>query len=249
MIPLSNVVQTEFGSGAQVISHFNTKRAVEINGLETMGYSSGDVLLALQELAKTELPSGYTYEFAGASLQEVRSGNTATLILLLSLVFVFLFLAALYESWTVPFAVLAAIPIGILGAFIALYFAGFENSVYAQIALVTLIGLSAKTSILIVEFCKDKYEAGTPLLEAAMQASVQRLRPILMTGLAFILGVVALMRANGAGYAPKNNLGWAVFGGMMAIVFVSIFFVPALYVFIVKMTTKNGRTKNVDGGF
>ena len=249
MIPLSNVVQTEFGSGAQVISHFNTKRAVEINGLETMGYSSGDVLLALQELAKTELPSGYTYEFAGASLQEVRSGNTATLILLLSLVFVFLFLAALYESWTVPFAVLAAIPIGILGAFVALYFAGFENSVYAQIALVTLIGLSAKTSILIVEFCKDKYEAGTPLLEAATQASVQRLRPILMTGLAFILGVVALMRANGAGYAPKNNLGWAVFGGMIAIVFVSIFFVPALYVFIVKITTKNGRTKNVGNGF
>jgi HAE1 family hydrophobic/amphiphilic exporter-1 len=239
MIPMSNLVSYDFGGSAEVINHFNLKRSVEINGAPAAGYSSGDALQALKELGETELSSNYSFEFANMSLQESRAGDTSTFILLLSLIFVFLFLAAFYESWTIPFAVLAAVPLGIFGAFFALHFAGYENSVYAQIGLVTLIGLSVKTSILIVEFCKERQEHGVPLIEAAIQAATLRLRPILMTGLAFIFGVVALITATGAGAGSKNNLGWTVFGGMMAIVFISIFFVPALYVWITKMSKKS----------
>ena len=144
-------------------------------------------------------------------------------------------MAAFYESWAIPFAVLGAVPLGIFGAFFALYFSGYENSVYAQIGLVTLIGLGVKTSILIVEFCKEKQEEGIPLIQAAIAAATLRLRPILMTGLAFIFGVIALITTNGAGAVSKHNLGWAVFGGMISIVFISIFFVPALYVAIVSL--------------
>jgi HAE1 family hydrophobic/amphiphilic exporter-1 len=146
-----------------------------------------------------------------------------------------LFLAALYESWSVPFAVLGVVPISSFGAFFALYYLGLENSVYAQIGLVTLIGLCAKTSILIVEYCKEKQEKqGMPLVQAVLEASMLRLRPILMTALSFVLGVVSLVVANGAGAAARVNLGWTVLGGMLAVTFLSIFFVPALYVFIYK---------------
>ena len=235
MIGLDNFVDYVSSSSPVVIPHYNTLRGVEINGSSAKGYSSGQVIEVLQTLASTVLPDNYSYEFSGTTLQEVKAGNSSVGIFAVSIAFIFLFLAALYESWSVPFAVLGVVPISSFGAFLALYYLGLENSVYAQIGLVTLIGLCAKTSILIVEYCKEKQEKqGMPLVQAVLEASMLRLRPILMTALSFVLGVVSLVVANGAGAAARVNLGWTVLGGMLAVTFLSIFFVPALYVFIYK---------------
>ncbi|WP_026955196.1 efflux RND transporter permease subunit [Algoriphagus vanfongensis] len=235
-VPLSALISYEVVENAPVISHYNLFRSAEINGNAAPGYSSGQALAALEEVAAEVLPAGYGYDFSGLSREELSSGNSTILIFTLAIVLVSLLLAALYESWSVPFSVLLALPLGAFGAIIALHFLPkLDNNVYAQIGLITLIGLAAKNAILIVEFAKERVDRGMPLLQATLEAVRLRLRPIIMTSLAFILGVVPLAISNGAGAVARQTIGWTVIGGMLAATFLAIFFVPVLYVVITKI--------------
>jgi HAE1 family hydrophobic/amphiphilic exporter-1 len=235
MLPLSTLVSYKVVENAPLISHYNLFRAAEINGGPAPGYSSGDAIKALQEVAAEVLPAGYGYEFAGLSREELSAGNTSTYVFALSIIFVFLFLAALYESWSVPFSVLLAVPIGAFGAILTLtLIPRLNNNIYAQIGLITLIGLAAKNAILIVEFAKERVDGGIPIIEATLAAVKIRLRPILMTSLAFILGVLPLAFATGAGAVARATIGWTVLGGMLAATLLAIFFVPVLFVLISK---------------
>jgi HAE1 family hydrophobic/amphiphilic exporter-1 len=237
MVPLSTVVSYKVTESAPLISHFNIYRSAEIDGGAKQGYSSGQAIQALQRAADKVLPEGYGYEFSGLSLQELKSGNSAVYIFALSIVFVFLLMAALYESWAVPFSVLLAVPIGVFGAILALtLIPRLSNNVYAQIGLITLIGLSAKNAILIVEFAKERVDKGMPIISATLDAVKLRLRPILMTSIAFILGVMPLAFASGASSVARNTIGWTVLGGMLAATGLAIFFVPVLFVGICKIT-------------
>jgi hydrophobic/amphiphilic exporter-1 (mainly G- bacteria), HAE1 family len=235
MVPLSALITTKKSAGAPVINHFNLYRSVEIDGDSKTGYSSGDAITALKEVAAKVLPENFGYEWANVSLQEIEAGNSSVLIFGLSILFVFLLLTALYESWSVPFSVLLAVPIALFGSILALSITKQANSVYSQIGLITLIGLAAKNAILIVEFCKERVDRGMPLLEATLEAVKLRLRPILMTSFAFILGVVPLCLAKGAGAASRVNIGFTVVGGMLAATLLGIFTVPVLYVLITKL--------------
>lgn len=236
MIPLSAIVTTSVVEAPAVISHYNIYRSIEINGSPKPGYSSGQAIQALQETAAKELPAGYSYEFSGLSREEIKAGNSSTTIFAISIVFVFLFLAALYESWSIPFSVLFAVPIGAFGSILTLTFLpSLSNNVYAQIGLVTLIGLAAKNAILIVEFAKERVDRGIDILHATLQAVQLRLRPIVMTSLAFILGVLPLAFSSGAGSEARKTIGWTVAGGMLAATTLAIFVVPVLFVLITKI--------------
>ncbi len=236
LIPISNVIKTSIIENAPLISHFNLFRAVELNGAAKPGYSSGQANQALREVAAEVLPAGYSYDFSGLSREEISAGNSSIYIFALSIGFVFLFLAALYESWSVPFSVLLSVPIGAMGAIITLLlFPYLNNNIYAQIGLITLIGLAAKNAILIVEFAKERVDRGEDLLESTIEAVKLRLRPILMTSLAFILGVVPLALASGAGGVARATIGRTVLGGMLAATSLAIFVVPVLYVAITKL--------------
>jgi len=230
MVPLSTVISYKATIAPPLISHFNIFRSAEVDGAIPEGYSSGQSLEALREAAKT-LPRGYTYEFSGLSYEEIKAGSITVYIFMFSIIFVFLFLAALYESWSVPFSVLLAVPISAFGAILALtIITPLTNNVYAQIGLITLIGLSAKNAILIVEFAKIRVDRGEELIESTIEAVRLRLRPIIMTSMAFILGVLPLALATGAGAASRNTIGWTVLGGMIASSTISIFIVPVLFV-------------------
>ncbi len=236
MIPLSTLISYKITQTASVISHFNMFRAALINGSAAPGYSSGQALTALRQIAAKVLPSGYGYDFSGLSREEINASNSTFAIFGLSLLFVFLFLSALYESWSVPFAVLFAVPIAAFGAIVALILQPhLSDNVYAQIGLVALIGLAAKNAILIVEFAKERVDHGMPLLEAVTNAVRLRLRPILMTSLAFILGVSPLAFATGAGAQARQTIGWTVIGGMIAATGLAIFIVPVLFTVITKI--------------
>jgi multidrug efflux pump len=232
MVPVDTLTTPVPSSGARFLQRYNLYRTAAISGAPAAGASSGDALRALEETAAQVLPADYGFEWTGQSRQEVEAGNTAAVVLALSILVVFLFLAALYESWSVPFAVLLATPFGFLGALLAIKLSGLAFNVYGQIGLVTLIGLSAKNSILIVEFAKLNRERGLALVESALEAARLRLRPILMTSFAFIMGVVPLMIASGAGAASKTSVGTAVFGGMIAATVLTTLAVPAFYVLI-----------------
>ncbi len=232
MVPLDTLTSWEPSTGARFLQRYNLYRTAAFSGSPAPGASSGDALRALTEVAAEVLPEGYGFEWSGQSRQEIEAGNSSVIVLALSIVVVFLFLAALYESWAVPFAVLLATPFGFLGALIALKLGGIDFNVYGQIGLVTLVGLSAKNAILIVEFAKLNRENGMPIFESALEAARLRLRPILMTSFAFILGVVPLMIASGAGAASKQSVGTAVFGGMIAATVLTTLAVPAFYVLI-----------------
>ena len=235
MVPLSALTTYRRNETAPLISHYNLFRSAEINGNPATGYSSGDAIKALQETAAQTLPQGYGFEFSGLSREELLAGGQTIYIFALSIIFVFLFLAALYESWSVPFSVLLAVPVGIFGAILALFFLPkLTNNVYAQIGMITLIGLSAKNAILIVEFAKERVDKGMPLVDATLDAVRQRLRPIIMTSLAFILGILPLVFASGAGAQSRQTLGWTVLGGMLAATGMGIFIVPVLYVLITR---------------
>jgi len=235
LLPLSVLTSSKVIEIAPVISHFNLFRSAEINGTPKPGYSSGQAIEALQETAKS-LPAGYGYEFAGLSKQEIEAGSSTIYIFALSIVFVFLFLTALYESWSVPFSVILAVPLAAFGAILTLIFIPrLSNSVYSQIGLITLIGLSAKNAILIVEFAKLRVDNGMELLKATLEAVRLRLRPILMTSFAFILGVLPLAFAKGAGAIARSTIGWTVFGGMLAATSLAIFIVPVLFVVIIRI--------------
>jgi HAE1 family hydrophobic/amphiphilic exporter-1 len=235
MVPLSSLTTYKRTESAPLISHYNLFRSAEINGNPAPGYSSGDAIKALQEEAAKSLPQGYGYEFSGLSREELLAGGQTIYIFALSIAFVFLFLAALYESWSVPFSVLLAVPVGIFGAILALFFLPkLTNNIYAQIGMITLIGLSAKNAILIIEFAKERVDKGMPLVDATLEAVRLRLRPIIMTSLAFILGIAPLTIASGAGSQARQTLGWTVLGGMLAATALAIFIVPVLYVIITR---------------
>jgi HAE1 family hydrophobic/amphiphilic exporter-1 len=237
MVPLSTVISYKITESAALLYHFNLFRSAEINGDAKAGFSSGQALQALREVADQSLPAGYGYEFAGLSREELKAGSSTLLIFALSIVFVFLFLAALYESWQVPFSVLLAVPIGMLGAILTLtLIPSLVNNVYAQIGMITLIGLSAKNAILIVEFAKERVDRGIPVIDATLAAVKLRLRPILMTSLAFILGVLPLALATGAASVARSTIGWTVLGGMLAATSLAIFIVPVLFVVITRLS-------------
>jgi HAE1 family hydrophobic/amphiphilic exporter-1 len=237
MIPLSTVVSYKMTESAPLISHFNIYRSAEVDGAAKQGYSSGQAIAALERVAARVLPEGYGYDWSGLSLQEIKSGNSAVYIFALSVVFVFLFLAALYESWAVPFSVLLAVPIGVFGAILTLtLIPRLTNNVYAQIGLITLIGLSAKNAILIVEFAKERVDRGMDVIPATLDAVRLRLRPILMTSIAFLLGVLPLALATGASSVARNTIGYTVLGGMFAATSLAIFIVPVLFVVITRLT-------------
>jgi len=235
MVPLSTVMSYKMIEDAPLISHYNLFRSAEIDGSPAPGYSSGDALTALKETADQVLPQGFGYEFSGLSREEILSGSKTIYIFMLSIGFVFLFLAALYESWSVPFSVLLAVPLGAFGAILALTLEPhLNNNVYAQIGLITLIGLAAKNAILIVEFAKERVDRGIPLEDATLDAVRLRLRPIIMTSMAFILGVLPLVFASGAGAQARQTIGITVFGGMLAATSLAIFIVPVLFYTITK---------------
>jgi hydrophobic/amphiphilic exporter-1 (mainly G- bacteria), HAE1 family len=236
MIPLSSLITTKITESPSLISHYNIYRSIEINGTPKPGYSSGQAIEALIEVAKT-LPTGYGYEFSGLSREEIKAGGSTVTIFAISIIFVFLFLAALYESWSVPFSVLFAVPIGAFGSIITLtLLPNISNNVYAQIGLITLIGLAAKNAILIVEFAKERVDRGVDITHATLQAVQLRLRPIVMTSMAFILGVLPLAFASGAAAESRKTIGWTVFGGMLSATTLAIFVVPVLFVLITKLS-------------
>lgn len=240
MIPLGTLITHTVTESAPLISHYNLFRTAEINGNAGEGHSSGEAIEALKDVAAKVLPQGYGYEFSGLSREELSAGNSSTLIFALSIVFVFLFLAALYESWSVPFSVLLAVPLGAFGAILTLtLIPRLINNIYAQIGLITLIGLAAKNAILIVEFAKERADKGMPVVQATLDAVKLRLRPILMTSMAFILGVMPLAFATGAGAQARSTIGWTVLGGMIAATVLAIFIVPVLFVLIARVTYRN----------
>lgn len=242
VVPLSTLIDVKEIVGPETITHYNLYRSTEIDGDSAPGYSSGQAINAMEELAAKILPEGMGYEWSGVSYQEIKAGNLAPLIFALSLVFVFLFLAALYESWAMPFMVMLAVPLALLGAMLAQYIRGLSNDVYCQIGLVMLIGLASKNAILIVEFAKQRREEGMEIVDAAMQAALIRLRPILMTAFAFILGVVPLVLASGAGANSRHSLGTAVFGGMILSTLLSLIVVPVFYVIIENLRERRSKS-------
>jgi multidrug efflux pump subunit AcrB len=232
-------------TGPDVVYRYNRFRAVQILGGPAPGYSSGEAVAAMEEVAASTLPPGFSYEWTGTTYQQKLSQGSDTAVFGFAAILVFLFLAALYESWSIPFAVVLVVPIGIFGALTAVYLRSFPYDIYTQIGIVTLIGLSAKNAILIVEFAKERVEHGLTIREAAMEAANLRLRPILMTSFAFILGVLPLVIATGASSGARRALGTAVFGGMLASTMLAIFIVPVLFVVVESIAT---RKKKAPGG-
>jgi HAE1 family hydrophobic/amphiphilic exporter-1 len=238
MVPLDNVVQIEQTTNPQVISHFNLFRSAEIDGSAAAGLSSGAGIAAMAELSRKVLPQGMKYEWSGLSLEEIESEGKAAILFGLGLIFVYLTLAAQYESYVLPSIVLLGVPGALLGALGALWMRGLTNDVYCQIGLVMLIGLASKNAILIVEFAEQLQEQGHGTLDAAVEAARIRLRPILMTSMAFILGVVPLVIAEGAGAAGRVSVGTTVFGGMIAATTLNLLFIPMLYVVVRKIVPR-----------
>ena len=239
MIPLDTVVTTSYSSGPDPVTHFNGFNTALVLGAAAPGYSSGQALDALERTANEVLvPQGFEIDWSGISYQERQVGSQSVLAFGFGLLMVFLVLAAQYESWTVPFAVILAVPFGVFGALVAVWLSGMTNDIYFQIGLVTLIGLAAKNAILIVEFANQRYEHGLSLVDATMEAARLRFRPIIMTSMAFILGVVPLVIASGAGAASRHSIGTGVMGGMLAATFLAVFFVPLFFVLVRKLNPR-----------
>lgn len=235
MVPFSAFLKSQWVSGAPTLARFNGVSAISLEGAAGAGVSSGTAMDTMEQLT-AQMPGGYSVAWQGISYQERLSGSQAPLLYALSVLVVFLCLAALYESWSIPFSVIMAVPIGVLGALAAALLFGQTNDVYFKVGLLTTIGLAAKNAILIVEFAKDRQAAGANLLDATLEAAKLRLRPIIMTSLAFILGVVPLAIATGAGSAAQNSIGIGVLGGMLSATVLGIFFVPSFFVVVRKLT-------------
>jgi multidrug efflux pump len=241
MVPLGTVASVSATTGPDVVYRYNRFRAVQILGGPAPGYSSGEAVAAMEQVAASTLPPGFSYEWTGTTYQQKLSQGSDGAIFGFAAILVFLFLAALYESWSIPFAVVLVVPIGIFGALMAVSLRSFPYDIYTQIGIVTLIGLSAKNAILIVEFAKERVDHGLSVRDAAMEAANLRLRPILMTSFAFILGVLPLVIATGASSGARRALGTAVFGGMLASTMLAIFIVPVLFV-VVELIAKRRKT-------
>ncbi len=248
MVPLSALVTPRKIQGPEYTNRFNLMRSAQVLGSAAAGYSSGQAMTALEQVAKEVLPQDMGYDWADLSYQEKKAEGTTGLVFALSLVFVFLILAALYESWSLPFTVLLSVPIAIFGAFFGLWIRNYDFGVFAQIGLVMLIGLSAKNAILIVEFAKDELEKGRSLVDAALEGARLRLRPILMTSFAFILGCVPLWTASGSGAVARRILGTVVISGMLAATLIAIFVIPVLFVVVERIanpTVKDDDTAEI----
>jgi multidrug efflux pump len=240
MVAFSTFASTEWVYGSPKLERFNGISSVNIQGSPAEGISSGEAMEEMEKLV-AQLPDGYAIEWSGLSFEEQQAGSQAPMLYAISILIVFLCLAALYESWSVPFAVMLVVPLGILGSVTAAFLFNLPNDVYLQVAFLTTVGLAAKNAILIVEFAKEQYEEGIDLMTAVSNAASQRFRPILMTSMAFILGVTPLAMASGAGSASQNAIGIAVMGGMFAATFLAIFFVPMFYVMVEKLFHKQDK--------
>jgi len=245
MVPLSTLGTLKPIVGPETVPHYNNYQSALINGGPAPGYSTGQAIAAMERAAAKALPRDFGYEWTGITYQELKAGSIAIVVFALATIFVFLILAAQYESWSMPFMVILAVPLALFGALLAVWIRGMQIDVYSQIGFVMLIGLSAKNAILIVEFAKRRREEGLSIVEAAMEAARLRLRPILMTAFAFILGVVPLMLATGAGAASRQSIGTTVFGGMLAATLLTLLFVPVFYATIERM--REGRDERETG--
>mgnify|MGYP001187650240 CR=1 FL=1 len=234
MVPFSSFVTLDWKQGPTQVVRYNSYQSTRIGGTPAPGYSTGEAMAEMERLV-SELPEGFTHEWTGLSYQEIQAGNQTAILLGLAVLVVFMVLAALYESWAIPLSVMLAVPLGMLGAVAMVTGVGLANDVYFQVGMVTVIGLSAKNAILIVEFAKDAYAAGATLLEATVEAARLRFRPILMTSFAFILGVVPLAASTGAGAASQNAVGFGVLGGMLAATPLAVIFVPTFFVVILSL--------------
>jgi HAE1 family hydrophobic/amphiphilic exporter-1 len=218
--------------GPDRVTRYNLYPAAAINGANAPGVSTGEAMAVVEDMIRQKQPQGIGFEWTALSFQEQRAAGTAGLVFLLALTVVYLILAALYESWTIPLAVILSIPLAVLGAMLGLIYRGMDNNIYTQVGLVLLVGLGAKNAILIVEFAKDNHQKGMGIVDSVVEAARLRLRPILMTALAFILGVFPLVHATGAGAASRQAIGTAVFYGMIGNTFLGLVFTPVLYVAI-----------------
>ncbi len=247
MVPLGTFITISRQSGPSSISHFNSYQSIAINGVHNSrdGYGSSDAINAMEEISAKMLSRGYSYEWSGMALQEKEAGNAAIFIFALSLIFVFLFLSAQYESWIMPLMIMIPIPVVFLGALGASMYLGLVNNTYTQIGLVLLIGMSSKNAILIVEFAKELRDKGQSIVQSAIQASLLRLRAILMTVFSFLLGIFPLVVATGPGAASRQSLGTAVFGGMLVSTVLTLFFTPLLFVLLQRLRERNDKPKEV----
>ncbi|HBF51247.1 MAG TPA: multidrug efflux RND transporter permease subunit, partial [Massilia sp.] len=241
-VPLSSFASTEWVTGPMQTIRYNGYPSMKITGEPAAGYSSGQALEEMQRLA-AQLPPGFAYEWTGQSREEILSGSTVFILIAFSLLAVFLALAALYESWTIPVAVLLVVPLGILGSLLAAYARGLSNDVYFKVGLITIIGLAAKNAVLIIEFAKDLQAQGRTPIQAALEAAHLRFRPIIMTSLAFILGVLPLVIASGAGGAGQRAIGTGVMGGMITATVLGVIFVPVFFV-VVRTLFKGSKRQN-----
>jgi multidrug efflux pump len=243
MVPLSALVTTHYVTGPDLVTRFNNYPAIAINGAPAPGVSSGQALAAIREVAQEVMPTSYSYEWAGEAREEVSSGSTSAVAFVFGLIFVFMILAAQYESWSLPVGVMMAVPFAILGALIAIALRGLDNDLYFQIGMLTLVGLAAKNAILIVEFAVEKNrKEGMNFFDAAAEAARLRLRPIIMTSFAFVLGTVPLAIATGASANSRHSIGTGVIGGTLAATVIAIFFIPMFYWGLQTLSTKSSGT-------
>ncbi|MTE01536.1 multidrug efflux RND transporter permease subunit [Paracoccus sp. YIM 132242] len=240
MVPFSSFATVDWSQGASQVVGYNGYPAVRIAGNALPGFSSGAAVAEMERLA-AELPEGFAYEWTGQTLEEISSGNTSTILFAMSILFVFLLLSGLYESWSIPLSVMLVVPLGVIGCIAAVMLRDMPNDVYFKVGLIAIIGLSAKNAILIVEFAKDLREEGMSLIDAAVKAAKLRFRPILMTSLAFTLGVVPLAIATGASAASQNAIGTGVIGGMVSATILAVFFVPVFFVFVLGLFSRTRR--------
>ncbi len=232
MIPLDAVVRARWTLGPPSLERYNGFGAAPITGAPAPGYSSGDAMAAMERLTREDLPRGFGFEWSGQSLQEILSGQQAPMLFAISLIVVFLCLAALYESWSIPVAVLLVVPVGVLGALILTTLRGLPNDIYFKVGLLAIIGLAAKNAILIIAFARDAQLEGKPLIAATIEACTLRFRPIVMTSLAFVLGVLPLAISGGAGANSRHAIGTGVVGGMLAATTLGLLLVPVFYVVV-----------------
>jgi HAE1 family hydrophobic/amphiphilic exporter-1 len=243
MVPLNTLIQVKRVQGTELVTRYNLYPAAAIFGSAAPGFSSGQALTLMEDLAAKTLPEGMSYDWTSTSYQEKKVGYQAYLIYALSIALVYLVLAALYESWTSPAAVIFVVPIALVGVLLALMSRSYDNNLYTQVGLVLMIALASKNAILIVEFARDLLHEGMSITEAAVEATRRRFRPIVMTSFAFILGVVPLMVASGAGAASQQAIGTVVFGGMMASTLLAIPFVPVFFVLLEQTSARLKRRK------
>jgi multidrug efflux pump subunit AcrB len=243
MVPFSTFIKIEKVYGPEVLTRYNMYMSAMINGEPANGYSSGDAIAAVDRIAKESLPRGFDVEWSGMTREEILSGNQTFYIFIICLIFVYLLLAAQYESFLLPLPVLLSLPTGIFGSYIALMAVGLENNIYAQVALVMLIGLLAKNAILIVEFAIQRNKEGYDIIPAAIEGAKQRLRPILMTSFAFIAGLIPLVIASGAGAIGNRSIGTAAAGGMFIGTVFGLVIIPGLYIFFAKLEQRKERNE------